>query len=67
MCTIPEEEDVERHPDGIALFADPDGLQDARVSELTTDQLVFKHACLLNVHHKEKEIITCSRTEFVHA
>lgn len=68
LCTAPEEEDVERHPDGIALLADPDGLQDARVSQLTTDQLVFKHACLLNAHQKKKkEIITCSKTGFVHA
>lgn len=66
-CTIPEEEDIERHPDGIALLADPDGLQDAWVSQLTTDQLVFKHACLLNAQQKEKEIISCSKTEFVHA
>lgn len=47
LCRTPEEEDVEVHPDGVALFADADGLQDARVPQLTADQLVLKHASLL--------------------
>lgn len=53
-CRTPEEEDVEVHPDGIALFADADGLQDARVPQLTADQLVLKHGSLLKKNKKKQ-------------
>lgn len=53
-CTAPEEEDVEVHPDRVALFAYPDGLQDARVPQLTADQLVLKHCRLLKKKDYQK-------------
>lgn len=45
---LPEQEDVEWHSDGVSLSTDSDGLQDPRVSQLAADQLVLKHARLLN-------------------
>lgn len=56
LCRTPEEEDVEVHPDGIALLADADGLQDARVPQLTADQLVLKHGSLLKKKKKKKKM-----------
>lgn len=53
QCGAPEEEDVEVHPDGVALFADADGFQDARVPQLTADQLVLKHGSLLKKKKKQ--------------
>lgn len=45
---LPEQEDVEWHSDRIPLSTDPNGLQDARVSQLAADQVVLEHAWLLN-------------------
>lgn len=55
QCGSPKEEDVEVHPDGKALFADADGLQDARVPQLTADQLVLKDSSLLKKQTKGKK------------
>lgn len=54
-CETPEEEDVEVHPDRVALFADADGLQDARVPQLIADQLVLKHGSLLRENKKQQK------------
>lgn len=39
---------MEWHSDRIPLSTDPNGLQDARVSQLAADQVVLKHVWLLN-------------------
>lgn len=53
QCGTPEEEVVKVHPDGVALFAYADGFQDARVPQLTADQLVLKHGSLLKRNRPE--------------
>lgn len=67
MFTLPEQEDVERHSDRIPLSADPDGLQDARVSQLAADQVVLKNAWLLKLGCKDvkKSDFTAGHSETV--
>ena len=55
---VPEQEDIERHPDRISLPTDPDGFQDARVSQLAAHQFVFHHTWQLNTVDK----YTCEHT-----
>lgn len=59
----PEQEDVEWHSDRIPLSTDPDGLQHTGVSQLTADQVVLKHAWLLNTDVKRGH----SEAGFMHA
>lgn len=64
LHVLPEQEDVEWHSDRIPLSTDPNGLQDARVSQLAADQLVLKHAWLLSADahvsqwKKQRRVIT---------
>lgn len=64
VFALPEQKNVEWHSDRIPLPADPDGLQDPRVSQLVADQLCFKHSWLLNaekhVRMFDKRGLSCS-------
>lgn len=55
VCMLPEQEDVEWHSDRIPLSADPNGLEDTRVSQLAADQVVLKHTWLLNADAHVKQ------------
>lgn len=72
MYTLPEQEDVEWHSDRIPLSTDPNGLQDARVSQLAADQVVLEHGRLLNADvntYKKKMSLPAwhSETALTHA